>query len=109
MRKIKILNTRLALTGVLTITSEHYTQSRRIRVSRRYSFYYVFVPRDSVTPPESYVRGSGGIFLDMMIHDIDMLRFLSGSDVEEVCAIGNVLVDKYFADAGDVDTSNGDF
>jgi myo-inositol 2-dehydrogenase/D-chiro-inositol 1-dehydrogenase len=61
--------------------------------------------RDSVTPPESYVRGSGGIFLDMMIHDIDMLRFLSGSDVEEVYAIGNVLVDKYFADAGDVDTA----
>lgn len=61
--------------------------------------------RDSVTPPASYVRVSGGIFLDMMIHDIDMIRFLSKSDVEEVYAIGNVLIDQYFADEGDIDTA----
>jgi myo-inositol 2-dehydrogenase/D-chiro-inositol 1-dehydrogenase len=61
--------------------------------------------RDSVTPPESYVKVSGGIFLDMMIHDIDMLRYLSKSDIEEVYAIGNVRIDQYFADAGDIDTA----
>ena len=61
--------------------------------------------RDSVTPPATYVRVSGGIFLDMMIHDIDMLRFLSKSDIDEVYAIGNVLVDQYFADEGDIDTA----
>lgn len=61
--------------------------------------------RDSVTPPEEYVKLSGGIFLDMMIHDIDLVRFLSKSEVEEVYAVGNVLIHQYFADAGDVDTA----
>lgn len=61
--------------------------------------------RDSVTPPESYVKISGGIFVDMMIHDIDLVRFFSGSEVEEVYAVGNVLIHQYFADAGDVDTA----
>lgn len=61
--------------------------------------------RDSVTPPSSYVKVSGGIFLDMMIHDIDLVRYLSKSDVEEVYAVGNVLIDQYFADAGDIDTA----
>jgi myo-inositol 2-dehydrogenase/D-chiro-inositol 1-dehydrogenase len=61
--------------------------------------------RDSVTPPESYVKVSGGIFLDMMIHDIDMVRYLSKSDVEEVYAIGNVMIHQYFADCGDIDTA----
>lgn len=61
--------------------------------------------RDSVTPPESYVRISGGIFLDMMIHDFDLVRYLSKSEVEEVYAVGKVLIHQYFADAGDVDTA----
>lgn len=61
--------------------------------------------RDSVTPPESYVKTSGGIFLDMMIHDFDLLRYLSKSEVEEVYAVGKVLIYQYFAEAGDVDTA----
>ncbi len=61
--------------------------------------------RDSVTPPQSYVRISGGIFLDMMIHDIDLIRYFAQCDVEEVYAIGNVLIDQYFADEGDIDTA----
>jgi myo-inositol 2-dehydrogenase/D-chiro-inositol 1-dehydrogenase len=61
--------------------------------------------RDSVTPPQSYVHISGGIFIDMMIHDIDLIRYFAQSDVEEVYAIGNVLIDQYFADEGDVDTA----
>src|SRR5581483_4233694 len=49
--------------------------------------------RDPGPPPESYVRSSGGIFLDMTIHDFDMARYLVGSDVTEVYARAAVLVD----------------
>ena len=43
--------------------------------------------------------------MDMMIHDFDMARFLSGSEVEEVYAQGSVLVDPVFGKHGDVDTA----
>lgn len=61
--------------------------------------------RDPAPPPIEYVKVSGGIFVDMTIHDFDMVRFLAGSDVEEVYAIGNVLVDPAIGQAGDVDTA----
>jgi myo-inositol 2-dehydrogenase/D-chiro-inositol 1-dehydrogenase len=61
--------------------------------------------RDPSPPPESYIKVSGGIFMDMMIHDFDMARYLSGSEVEEVYAQGGVLVDPVFAEHGDVDTA----
>ncbi len=61
--------------------------------------------RDPEAPPASYVKGSGGIFLDMMIHDLDMLRYLSGSEIEEVYACGAVLIDPSIGEAGDVDTA----
>ncbi len=61
--------------------------------------------RDPAPPPEQYVRSSGGIFLDMTIHDFDMARFLVGSEVTEVYAKGNVLVDKMFKKVGDLDTA----
>jgi myo-inositol 2-dehydrogenase / D-chiro-inositol 1-dehydrogenase len=61
--------------------------------------------RDPAPPPLSYVRTSGGIFLDMTIHDFDMARFVSGSEVVEVFARGAVRVDRAFAQAGDVDTA----
>jgi myo-inositol 2-dehydrogenase/D-chiro-inositol 1-dehydrogenase len=51
------------------------------------------------------VHGSGGIFLDMTIHDFDMARFVTGSEVVEVFARGAVRVDDGFAEAGDVDTA----
>jgi len=47
--------------------------------------------RDSAPPPISYVKVSGGIFLDMTIHDFDMARFLIDSEVEEVYAAGAIL------------------
>lgn len=59
---------------------------------------------DPAPPPISYVKVSGGIFLDMTIHDFDMARFLLG-DVEEVYAAGDVLVDPEIGKAGDVDTA----
>jgi myo-inositol 2-dehydrogenase/D-chiro-inositol 1-dehydrogenase len=61
--------------------------------------------RDPAPPPLSYARGSGGIFLDMTIHDFDMARFVTGSEVEEVFARGAVRVDPGFGDFGDVDTA----
>ncbi len=61
--------------------------------------------RDPAPPPPAYVKVSGGIFLDMMIHDFDMARYLSGSEVVEVYAQGAVLIDPAIGDAGDVDTA----
>ncbi|MFF2908297.1 inositol 2-dehydrogenase [Paenibacillus sp. NPDC057934] len=61
--------------------------------------------RDPGPPPEAYIKVSGGIFMDMMIHDFDMARFLSGSEVEEVYTQGSVLIDPVFGLYGDVDTA----
>ena len=63
------------------------------------------ISRDPAPPPVEYVRDSGGLFLDMMIHDFDMVRFVSGSEVEEVQAFGTVRVDPGIGEAGDVDTA----
>ncbi len=61
--------------------------------------------RDPGAPPVSYIKVSGGIFLDMTIHDFDMVRFMSGAEVEEVFAYGAVLVDPAIGEAGDIDTA----
>lgn len=61
--------------------------------------------RDPEPPPVEYVKVSGGIFLDMTIHDFDMARFQAGSEVVEVYAAGNCLVNPAIAEAGDVDTA----
>jgi myo-inositol 2-dehydrogenase/D-chiro-inositol 1-dehydrogenase len=62
------------------------------------------ISRDPAPPPIDYVRGSGGIFLDMTIHDWDMARFLIGSEIEEVYVQGGVMVDAAIGEAGDIDT-----
>lgn len=61
--------------------------------------------RDPEPPSAAYVAVSGGMFLDMTIHDFDMARFLVGSDVEEVYVQSAVLVDPAIGEAGDVDTA----
>lgn len=61
--------------------------------------------RDPEAPPIEYVKTSGGMFLDMTIHDFDMVRYLSGCDVEEIYANAAVLVDPDIGRAGDVDTA----
>ena len=61
--------------------------------------------RDPEPPSIDYVKVSGGIFLDMTIHDFDMVRYLSGSEVEEVYAEGSVTVDPAIGEAGDIDTA----
>jgi myo-inositol 2-dehydrogenase/D-chiro-inositol 1-dehydrogenase len=61
--------------------------------------------RDPGPPPLDYLKSSGGLFLDMTIHDFDMARFLSGSEVTDVFAHGAVLVDPAIGEAGDIDTA----
>ena len=63
------------------------------------------ISRDPGPPPISYVRVSGGMMIDMTIHDFDMARFLIGSEVEEIYAVAKVRVDPAIAEAGDVDTA----
>jgi len=61
--------------------------------------------RDPGPPPLAYVKVSGGMFLDMTIHDFDMARFMMGCEVEEVFVAAAVLVDPAIGQAGDVDTA----
>ena len=61
--------------------------------------------RDPEPPCADYVKVSGGIFLDMTIHDFDMVRFLAGSNATEVYVEAAVLVDPAIGEAGDVDTA----
>jgi myo-inositol 2-dehydrogenase/D-chiro-inositol 1-dehydrogenase len=61
--------------------------------------------RDPAPPPPSFIETSGGMFLDMTIHDFDMARCLIGSEVEEVSVVAGVLVDPAIGEAGDVDTA----
>ena len=61
--------------------------------------------RDPAPPSPDYVKSSGGLFLDMMIHDFDMARFVTGSEVVEVFARGSVRVEPFFAEAHDIDTA----
>ncbi|ROR31570.1 myo-inositol 2-dehydrogenase [Mobilisporobacter senegalensis] len=61
--------------------------------------------RDPEAPPVEYVKTSGGMFLDMTIHDFDMVCFLSGSKVNEVYAAGAALVNPDIAKVGDIDTA----
>ncbi|MHA2182727.1 MAG: inositol 2-dehydrogenase [Promethearchaeota archaeon] len=61
--------------------------------------------RDPALPSMEYIKSSGGMFFDMTIHDWDMVRFQSGSEVEEVYATGAVLVDPEVGKIGDIDTA----
>ena len=61
--------------------------------------------RDPEPPNPAYIKVSGGIFLDMTIHDFDMACFLTDSDVEELYVNSAVLVDPAIGKQGDVDTA----
>lgn len=62
------------------------------------------ISRDPAPPRVEYIKVSGGLYMDMTIHDFDMARFLLG-DVTEVYAVGGVMVDASIGDAGDIDTT----
>lgn len=60
---------------------------------------------DPAPPPVSYIKVSGGIFRDMMIHDFDMSNFIMGSVPKTVSAVGSSIVDPEIGAAGDIDTA----
>lgn len=61
--------------------------------------------RDPGPPPVEYIQRSGGLFLDMTIHDFDMARYISGKEVKEIFAKGNVFIDPAIKMANDIDTA----
>ena len=62
--------------------------------------------RDPELPPLDYLKASGGLFLDMTIHDFDMARYLTGAEVQEVYAMGAARIDPQVTQAaGDIDTA----
>ncbi|SKB02583.1 inositol 2-dehydrogenase [Sporosarcina newyorkensis] len=61
--------------------------------------------RDPAPPPIEYIEKSGGLFFDMSIHDFDMARYVTGSEVVEVYAQGDNLIDPNIGKAGDIDTA----
>lgn len=61
--------------------------------------------RDPKIPPPGYIETSGGLFLDMMIHDFDMVRYLLDEDVKELFAVGNCLVNPEISKYNDIDTA----
>ena len=63
------------------------------------------ISKDPSPPPVSYIARSGGLFRDMMIHDLDLARHLLGEEPVEVHAVGAALVDAAIGAAGDVDTA----
>ncbi len=63
------------------------------------------ISRDPAPPPIEYIHRSGGLFLDMTIHDLDIARYLIGQEVEEIYTSGGVRVDPAIGQAGDLDTA----
>ena len=63
------------------------------------------ISRDPSPPPISYIKKSGGIFLDMTIHDFDMANYLSGSEINEVYAKGDCFINPDIKKADDIDTA----
>jgi myo-inositol 2-dehydrogenase/D-chiro-inositol 1-dehydrogenase len=64
----------------------------------------VITSRDPAPPPAQYIKGSGGLFRDMTIHDFDMARYLAG-DIVEVQAMGGNLIDPGIKEVGDIDAA----
>jgi len=84
-----------------------YAEAKRLIESSALGTLYSIrlATHDPEPPPEEYIPASGGIFRDLHIHDFDILRWLTGGEVEEVYATGSVRGFDFFAEHGDVDTS----
>ena len=65
----------------------------------------LIISRDPAPPPIDYIKVSGGLFRDMMIHDFDIARWVMNEEFDTVYATGSSLIDKDIAKAGDVDTA----
>jgi myo-inositol 2-dehydrogenase / D-chiro-inositol 1-dehydrogenase len=84
-----------------------YREARRMVASGQLGTLYVvrLAGHDPEPPHESYIPASGGLFRDFSIHDFDILRWMTGSEIEEVYADGGVRGFPVFAKYGDVDTA----
>jgi myo-inositol 2-dehydrogenase/D-chiro-inositol 1-dehydrogenase len=84
-----------------------YREARRLVTSGELGRIYAvrLAGHDPEPPHEAYIPQSGGIFRDFSVHDFDVLRFLTGHEVEEVYADGGVLGFEVFARYDDVDTA----
>ena len=84
-----------------------YREARRLIETGELGTIYVvrLAGHDPAPPHESYIPASGGIFRDFSIHDFDVLRWLTGSEIEQVYADGGVRGFEVFAKYGDVDTA----
>lgn len=65
--------------------------------------HYTGIMRDPGAPPVEYLKASGGIFLDQLIHEFDIARFLVGSEVERVIAHGRDVAHGFIGEMGDAD------
>ncbi|ESS39304.1 inositol 2-dehydrogenase [Burkholderia cenocepacia] len=65
----------------------------------------VVTSRDPGAPPADYIRSSGGIFKDMLIHDFDVFRWILGDEAQTLHATGSCLTDPAVHDAGDIDST----
>ena len=65
----------------------------------------IITSRDPAPPPADYVKVSGGLFRDMMIHDFDLARFIMAEEPMEISAMGSALVSEEIASLGDIDTA----
>lgn len=81
----------------------HEAQRRIQRGDIGKPIYFKGLSRDGNMPPASFIEHSGGIYLDVAIHDYDIARFLMGDDIVTVRATGNVLMNPFLKDYGDVD------
>jgi len=113
IEKIQTINEAAAMRGVQLMVGfnrrfdPNFSKVREIVASGKLGVPHILriTSRDPGPPPEHYLEASGGIFLDMAIHDFDMARYLMNSDVTEVYARATVLVDPMFEKAGDWDTA----
>ena len=84
-----------------------YAEARRLLASGELGTLYGFAlnGHDPEPPPAAYIPVSGGLFRDFSIHDFDIIRWLTGHEVDEVYATGSIRAFKVFAEYGDVDTA----
>jgi myo-inositol 2-dehydrogenase/D-chiro-inositol 1-dehydrogenase len=88
-----------------------YREARRLVETGELGTLYIvrMAGHDPAPPHESYIPVSGGLFRDFSIHDFDVLRWLTGSEVDEIYADGGVRGFEVFAKYGDIDTAVATF
>jgi myo-inositol 2-dehydrogenase/D-chiro-inositol 1-dehydrogenase len=84
-----------------------FQQVRKMRVNGQIGTPEMLqiISRDPSPPPMEYVANSGGLFVDMTIHDFDMARYIMGENIAAISVHGGALIDKRFNDYGDIDTA----